>query len=308
MITISDKKQCCGCSACSQICPAKCITMSADSEGFFYPQVDKAECTGCGLCESVCPILNGNRITSEQTVYAAYTEDEIRMSSSSGGIFPLLADTVLAEGGVVFGAAFTRELSVQHIMVSSPDQLKKLQGSKYLQSDINGTYAEVKRQLAEGRRVLFSGTGCQIAGLKKYLGNDPDMLLTVDVICHGVPSENVWRTYLEWLEKENGAAVEKVTLRDKKTGWKTYSVSVEFGNGNKYDQIHKKDLYMQTFLKDICLRPSCYDCRFKPLSSQADITLGDCWGIHKYMPEMRWILSDPGLLLNRRISAGYPSQ
>ena len=208
------------------------------------------------------------------------------MSSSSGGIFPLLADTVLAEGGVVFGAAFTRELSVQHIMVSSPDQLKKLQGSKYLQSDINGTYAEVKRQLAEGRRVLFSGTGCQIAGLKKYLGNDPDMLLTVDVICHGVPSENVWRTYLEWLEKENGAAVEKVTLRDKKTGWKTYSVSVEFGNGNKYDQIHKKDLYMQTFLKDICLRPSCYDCRFKPLSSQADITLGDCWGIHKYMPEM----------------------
>ncbi len=288
MIKINEKKLCCGCGACSQVCPAGCITMSLDKEGFLYPIIAKDKCIDCGLCESVCPMLGSvEKERPWSSIYAAYANDDaLRMDSSSGGIFPLLAKSVLDKGGVVFGAAFDSNLDVHNVMISTEAQLKELQGSKYLQSNTEETFILVWQQLDAGIPVLFSGTGCQIAGLKRFLRKDYEQLLTADVVCHGVPSNKVWRRYLREQEALNDSAAKNVHFRDKSKGWKAYSVIVEFENGKKYEKPFKEDPYMRLFLRDICLRPSCYDCRFKTPFSLADITLGDFWGIQKYLPEM----------------------
>lgn len=198
MIFIQDKKECCGCSACASVCPKNCITMSEDSEGFLYPHVDESVCIDCHLCERVCPMINHGKDREPLAVYAAKNSNEtIRMQSSSGGIFTLLAERVIDEGGVVFGASFNDRWEVVHDHVETKEELAKFRGSKYVQSKIGDNYRKVKLFLSEGRNVLFSGTPCQISGLKKYLRKDYDNLLAVDFICHGVPSPGVFRTYLQ---------------------------------------------------------------------------------------------------------------
>ena len=292
MIEIPTKQDCCGCGACSQICPRQCIEMKKDEEGFCYPRVDKEVCVNCGLCEKTCPILNAKRDGSgksvRQNTYVAYHLDEkIRLESSSGGVFTALAEDVIQQGGIVFGAAFDHEYLVHHIGVENLSDLEKLRGSKYLQSRTEDTFREAKAALDQGRRVLYSGTGCQIAGLKAYLKQDYANLLTVDILCHGVPSPALWTLYLAEMEKKHGGTVRRVSFREKKPGWKNYSVSISFSNNNiEYEKCFREEPYMQMFLKNICLRPSCYQCKFKTINSQADITLGDCWGIEKYMPEI----------------------
>lgn len=205
MINIQDKKDCCGCSACASVCPKHCITMSEDSEGFIYPCVDESVCVDCHLCERVCPIINYGNDREPLAVYAAKNPDEsIRMQSSSGGVFTLLAERVIDEGGVVFGATFNDRWEVVHDYVETKEELAKFRGSKYVQSKIGDSYQKAKAFLKNNRKVLFSGTPCQIAGLKKYLRKDYDNLLAVDFICHGVPSPGVFRTYLqEEIDKES---------------------------------------------------------------------------------------------------------
>ena len=291
MIEIITKSDCCGCGACSQICPKHCIEMKADNEGFLYPTVDKNACINCGLCEKNCPILISRRNESKKTIrqdaYVAYHLDEaIRLKSSSGGVFTALAEDVIQHGGVVFGAAFDQEFLVHHIGVEDVNGLEKLRGSKYLQSRTEDTFREAKTALDQGRWVLYSGTGCQIAGLKAYLKQDYPNLITVDILCHGVPSPLLWKHYLLELEHTHGAKAQQITFRKKDPGWKRFSLSLFFSNNQVYMHTLKEDPYMQMFLKNICLRPSCYDCKFKTIHSQADITLGDCWGIEKYMPEI----------------------
>lgn len=189
MIHIEDKSRCCGCAACMQRCPKLCITMSEDEEGFLYPKVDVSLCIDCGLCEKTCPVINQDEPHEPFAVYAAKNKDEkTRRESSSGGIFTMLAEQTIKSGGVVFGAKFNEQWEVEHGGVETIDDLAALRGSKYLQSRIGETYQEAERFLKEGREVLFSGTPCQIAGLKKYLRKDYPALLTVDVICHGAPS------------------------------------------------------------------------------------------------------------------------
>lgn len=202
MIEIKDKSKCCGCAACVQACPKQCILFEEDEEGFRYPLVDQSKCIDCGLCEKVCPEINQFARRKPIKVYAAINNDEtIRMQSSSGGIFTLLAEKIIDEGGVVFGAAFDENWEVRHEYVETRRGLAKLRTSKYVQSRIENRYQQTKKFLGEGRKVMFTGTSCQIAGLKRFLRKDYDNLLAVDVICHGVPSPMVWRDYLEEIKK-----------------------------------------------------------------------------------------------------------
>ncbi|MGM9979716.1 MAG: Coenzyme F420 hydrogenase/dehydrogenase, beta subunit C-terminal domain [Clostridium sp.] len=288
MVEIINKEQCCGCYACASACPKNCILMKVDKEGFWYPEVNKDICVQCGLCERICPVVRNEYVNDKEVnAYVAYSKNEkIRMKSSSGGLFTMFAEVVLSEGGVVFGAAFDNKFLVHHIAIESMEDLEILQGSKYLQSEIGYTYKEAKKFLKQGRKVLFSGTACQIAGLKSFLGKDFDNLFTIDVLCHGVPSPKVWEKYINEKEKGYNDSIKQVQFRNKETGWKHYSLKMIFSNSKVYKSIFNVDDYMKLFLSDICLRPSCHNCKFKSLNRPSDITLGDCWDIENYMPNM----------------------
>lgn len=293
MIKITNKIECCGCSACAQRCPKFCITMMEDEEGFLYPQIDQTICINCGLCEKVCPILNTN--TNEEylpkATFAAYNQNELeRLQSSSGGVFSLLARSVINCDGVVFGAQFSQEWQVEHTHIKSVGELYKLRGAKYVQSRIGNTYSEAERFLKDNIPVLFSGTPCQIAGLRHYLKKEYDNLITAEVICHGVPSPKVWRVYLQELcRKKKIHKINQISFRDKASGWKHYSFSVKYSK-NGIEKIireyYTQNLYARGFTSDLFLRPSCHSCFFKSLRSRADFTLGDFWGIQHINPEI----------------------
>lgn len=287
-----EKSDCCGCHACAQICPKRCITMRPDEEGFLYPQVDETVCIHCDACEKVCPVLHKQHSKEKKTLepeaYAGINVNEkIRQQSSSGGIFTLLAEQTLHMGGVVFGAAMAEDQhSVHHIAVESAEQLGSLRGSKYLQSEIGETYLQVREQLQKCRKVLFSGTPCQVEGLHAFLHREDPNLLCVDIICHGVPSPLVWDRYLTEQEARAGASAKQAFFRNKQHGWKTYTLLLDFSNNTTYAKAFAKDSFMKAFLQNICLRPSCYACHFKKLSRVSDITLADYWGIQDQYPEM----------------------
>lgn len=291
MIRINEKENCTGCYACANVCPQRCIMMQADHEGFWYPVVITEACTRCGSCVRVCPLLNRDTKTrsgkSAPPACAAYSREEsIRLNSSSGGVFTLLAEEILGAGGVVFGACFDDKFSVVHHFVENRDELEKLRGSKYVQSKIGSSYEQARRFLQAGRTVLFSGTPCQIAGLKQYLGGDHIGLVCQDIICHGVPSPKAWKEYLAYREQRAGVRARRIAFRRKNRGWKQYSISFTFSNNMEYLETLDRDLYMRAFLKNICLRPSCYVCHFKTIDRTSDITLADFWGIQNVMPEM----------------------
>lgn len=288
MIRITDKKNCCGCEACVQKCPKHCITMRVDSEGFLYPNVDEPLCINCGLCEKVCPEINNNPSRDPFQVFAAQAnENEILQKSSSGGIFTLLATKILNKKGVVFGAIFDKNWSVIHSYTENVSELDSFRRSKYLQSKIGNTYKQVEKFLKLGNIVLFTGTPCQVKGLKLYLGKEYNNLLTVDFICHGVPSPAVWQMYLKaYVESvgENVSSIDYINFRDKKSGWKNYSLSIDFQNST-ISEVYSRNLYMKLFLSDIILRPACYSCKAKNGQSNSDITIGDFWGIEKVFPD-----------------------
>ncbi len=290
MISINDKKDCCGCSACVQTCPKHCIKLAEDPEGFLYPSVDNNVCVKCGKCESVCPMLHSNKPQTPLATYAATNPNEhVRSQSSSGGIFSLLAEYVIKQGGVVFGAAFDDNWEVVHSYTKSMEGLAKFRGSKYVQSQIRDSFSDAERFLKEGRLVLFSGTPCQIAGLKSSLRKEYDNLLTIDCVCHGVPSPGIFREYL----KPTSRPITKVNFRDKKTGWKHYSITVK-SESSELSEVYHDNEYIQGFLSNLYLRPSCYDCHFREGSSGSDITIGDFWGIDIIRPELD---DDKGLSL-----------
>ncbi len=290
MIKIASKEKCSGCHACANSCPKNCIKMISDEEGFWYPQVDNEKCIDCGLCEKVCPIIHKWQFNDSRTttaIAAINLNEDIRLKSSSGGIFTLIAERIINQGGVVFGAAFEDDFrSVHHIFVDNIDDLEKLRGSKYVQSTIGDAYKQAKGFLDSGRKVLFTGTPCQIGGLYSYLRKSYENLFTQDIICHGVPSPMVWEKYVDEREKKAAAMTQRMFFRHKKYGWKTFAVVFEFSNKTAYVKNLHEDSYMRAFLKNLCLRPSCYDCSFKSLNRQADLTLADFWGIQNVLPEM----------------------
>lgn len=283
MIEIKDKSKCCGCSACVNICPKQCISFDEDIEGFRYPNVDLIRCVNCNLCEKVCPVINQNDVKRPQKVYASKNiNEEIRLQSSSGGVFSLLAELIIIRGGVVFGARFDENWEVIHDYAETKKGLTVFRGSKYVQSRIGNTYQQVEDFLKSGREVMFTGTPCQVAGLKRYLRREYYNLLTVDIVCHGVPSPLVWREYLKKNSREQNIIA--VNFRSKIDGWKKYKVVVEGQKSDIVNEPYYNNIYMQGFLRDIYLRPSCYACPAKYGKSRSDITLGDFWGIENYLP------------------------
>lgn len=281
---------CCGCSACEQACPVQCIVMKEDERGFLYPKVMLDECIHCGKCDTVCtaklPLSKSEKVQVTDTFVGYGKNKEIRKNSSSGGIFSVLAESIFDQNGVVFGAAFDQQFGVHHIFIESKDELWKLQGSKYVQSNLENTFQEAKSFLKKERCVLFTGTACQIAGLKNYLGTSYERLYTIDVLCHGVPSSKVWEQYLDEKKEEYKSSIQKVEFRNKQSGWKNYSMKILFSNDLQYKKIFREDLFMKLFLSNISLRPSCYQCIWKAIPRESDISLGDCWGVEKTMPEM----------------------
>jgi NAD-dependent dihydropyrimidine dehydrogenase PreA subunit len=312
MINIQTKEYCCGCGACVEICPRHCISFHNDKEGFKYPRVNIVECIDCHLCEKVCPVTNQADPQKPLSVYAAKnTNEEELLRSSSGGIFILLAKLVLHHGGVVFGAKFDKNWDVIHAYAETEEEAQAFMGSKYVQSHIGNTYSQAKNFLKQGRKVLFSGTPCQIAGLKRFLGKDYDNLLTVDVICHGVPSPKVWQRYLDEIKGNafkrektfnyphatgtpTDVQIESIFFRDKRTGWKKYSFTLSLvetlvdGKKNTTSLSHKyhEDPYMKLFLRDLILRPSCYQCPAKGGKSQSDLTIADFWRVENFYPDL----------------------
>lgn len=295
MIEIKNKELCTGCFACVNICPKTAIFMESDIEGFLYPKVDKENCIECGLCEKACPILHMGKLFDPPIAYAAYNENEkIRMESSSGGAFTIIAEHIIDNGGVVFGAAFDDHFNVRHIVVDNKEDLAKLRVSKYVQSNIGDTYRQAKDFLEQNRDVLFTGTPCQIAGLKSYLGKEYDNLFCQDIICHGVPSSMVWKKYMIFRERKASSPIKSISFRNKTKGWMNYSLLIVHENGIEYTDTINKDMYLVGFNNNLYLRPSCYSCFYKTEQRQADITLADLWGIQNLMPELN---DDKGISL-----------
>lgn len=290
MIKIQNKKDCCGCSACENICPKKCISMVEDQEGFSYPKIDIKSCINCKMCEHACPIINkkskdfANKVIES---YAIFNKNEsTRKNSSSGGLFPLFAEKILDLNGIIIGAAFDDNFVVRHVAIENKTELYKLQSSKYVQSNPQNIFQITKTYLDDGRTVLYSGTACQIAGLKIFLRKDYENLYTIDVLCHGVPSPMILQKYLDYRrEKANDNKISSVSFRDKSTGWKSYNTKIEFEHSTYLDK-QVNDPYMKLFLGEAILRSSCHDCKFKDMNRDSDITLGDAWGINKIFPKM----------------------
>lgn len=277
MVEILELKNCCGCSACVQACPKRCIRFDEDSMGFRYPIVDKQQCIDCGICERVCPCLNPTNGVEPLCAFTATNPNLYeRISSSSGGIFVMLAKIVLQKKGVVFGARFDDNWEVVHSFIKDEKDLPLLMGSKYVQSSIGNSFKQVKIFLCEGKEVLFSGTPCQVAGLKNYLREQYDNLLTVEVVCHGVPSPRVWRSYLK--DKFDVSQISHISFRDKSTGWLDFSLKIEQNGKQTFVEPMSRNIYMKAFLRDLSLRPSCYNCPSKSGKSHADIALADFWG------------------------------
>ncbi len=320
----SEKENCCGCGACGQRCPARAIRMEADEEGFLYPVIDSVRCVDCGACVSVCPIPQGagQKAKEEPAVYAAKHKDRrILKESTSGGAFTALSDLILDQGGVIYGAAYGREfgeegLVVSHFRAETREERNRFRFSKYVQSDTRDTFSQVKKDLQNGRTVLFTGTPCQNAGLRGYLGGDlwPDHLILCDVICHSVPSPVIWADYVRFLEREYGrnsgdgqesAVLDRAQFRTKEVPWSRTAKSFVFTLKND-PHLYMDDRYHQLLFQfRTVARPSCYACRFASLHRVTDLTIADYWGIEKYLPEF----TDAGgvsiILVNTRKGQEY---
>lgn len=282
-----NKEKCTGCQACANSCPKNAIIMQSDIEGFLYPSIDKRACISCRLCEKVCPSMNIKYRENYGHIHEAYAyinkDDTVRLHSSSGGIFTELAERIISLDGWVYGVCFDEKWLVKHVAVNNIEALQTLRGAKYLQSDINQTYRDVKKHLLNDEWVMFTGTPCQVNGLYSYLGKDYDKLLMVDIICHGTPSPKVWKAYLDSL---TNSEVRDVFMRDKGVSWEDYRLNIKVSNGEDIVISAKKCIYMKGFLQDLYLRPSCYACTSKGDVRSSDLTIADFWGINNVVPSI----------------------
>ena len=309
MIDRLDRKDCCGCMACINICPRNCISLKYDREGFWYPDIDKQACSECGRCEQVCPSLQADECESnfDFEIYGAWCKNEdVRFSSSSGGVFTVLAEYIIEQGGVVFGAKAGPGGEIIHSCATTKAGVREFRKSKYVQSNTGDAYREAKKYLVQGRTVLFSGTPCQIMALNRFLGKEYDNLYLVDVICVGVSSPGVWNAYLRQLEKENGDKISNVIFRHKeidekvlKSGQRNLTMKITFSNGKILYQYHDENMFFDGFLNKLYLRPSCAECKAKNFKSGSDIQLGDFWEIEGMYPEVLELSRD-----GRRIPFG----
>lgn len=283
-----NNRPCCGCSACFAVCHNQAIVMTADNEGFVHPTINSSLCNDCGSCVRACP-LHGTVFDDkfEVKAYACINKNtEVRLRSSSGGIFTVLAEQVLSSAGMVFGAVFDTNWNVCHKGIDKMEDLHHLRGAKYVQSSMGNQYSIIKKILEEGRTVLFSGTPCQVAGLKSFLKKEFINLITVDMVCHGVPSPLVWKRYLDENYEAKDKHITQIEFRNKLNGWKNYEFFIGYSDGNLLYRKHSEELFMLGFLNDLYLRPSCYNCNFKNINRVSDLTIADFWGIEDIYPEV----------------------
>lgn len=291
MILYKNEAECCGCEACINICPKQAISMSVNNRGFLYPQIDDKKCIHCNRCVQVCSFQNKSVCEAELCeVYAVTNSNNIDiMASASGGVFAALARYVIDQKGVVFGCAWDSDILPIHIRIDSVDDLKRIQGSKYVQSKIGSSYKTVKTDLENGKMVLFSGTPCQCDGLRSFLNKDYKKLLCVEVICHGVPSAEFWRAYLDVLEKNLKGKIRNVQFRDKKRGWGALlHVTYQSKQGKiKHRYLSPEESYYYYYYwRGNLYRDSCYKCKYACRSRGSDFTIGDYWGIQDVHPQV----------------------
>lgn len=283
-VKIEEKDLCCGCTACYSVCPKNAIKTVRDNEGFLYPEVDKEKCVNCGMCKKVCPILNKARLNEFKPMACLFqnSNEEIRKDSTSGGIFTAIGEFVIKNNGIVYGAAFDDSFVVNHIGVDVVDKLSKFRKSKYVQSNQNNCFKEIKQYLDNGKLVCYSGTPCQVGGLRAYLRKDYENLILVDIMCHSVPSPLVFEKYKRYiLKKMNANKILNINFRDKsKYGYKYSLMTVETDNGI-YSQGIDTDPYLRAFFSDVSVRPSCYNCHFKTMKRVSDLTIWDCFNINE---------------------------
>lgn len=296
MVTQSvQRSECVSCMACMNICPQKSISVSEDQKGFFYPIVDLNTCIQCGMCERVCPILTGNKLIPnaaiEPMVYAAWSKQNLdRRLSSSGGLFSVFARDFINYGGIVYGVMLSEYSEAVFARAANISDLEKLRGSKYVQVKVDLVYQKVKADLISGRKVLFSGSPCQVAALYSFLGENFDIenLYTIDIVCHGVPSPKVFKMYLQDLKNDFGkSAIRHVFFRDKQAGWDDFKLKVEFEDGFEYYGTKNRDPYLLAFLNDLIRKDSCKSCPYTSIHRESDITLGDFWKYHSQEKQFR---------------------
>ena len=279
------KEKCCGCGACIEICPEGAVTMEQDWEGFFYPKINKDICTGCGKCRKVCPLKEIGIAKDKNLYFGARTKDEsIRYSSSSGGIFSVLANFVISRQGIVYGAGYDENMNVVHQSAKDDRQLGRIQKSKYVQSDMRGIYSSVQENLEESRWVLFCGTPCQVQALKMFIGKEYERLILVDLVCYGVPSPGVWKAYVKYLEQKHRGRLTDFVFRDKRNADNGHMRSYKIDGVEYIDYLHE-DLYCKTYFMNLALRKSCHNCKFCSVDRNSDFTIGDFWGIEQVKAE-----------------------
>ena len=288
MPKLAELNQCTGCGACAAACPKDCIVMEADGEGFLHPQIDESNCINCDKCAKACPVLSFHAPVTDgfPVAYAAFhQEKEILYRSSSGGVFTALAQQVIKAGGTVYGAAFREDFSVAHMRAETLDEIAAFRGSKYVQSDCTNVVVSAKQDLEDGRHVLFSGSPCQIAGFRQFLGKDYEKLLLVDTTCHSVPSPKVWAKFLTDTESQYNSKICGINFRDKRTGWEKYQMCIQLDDGRELLYPRSQNPYMEAFLRGLISRRSCAHCPFKGQNRASDLTLSDFWGVQTAFPE-----------------------
>lgn len=290
MIEIVEKDKCCGCGACYTACGRNAITMQFDEEGFEYPAINQDVCIDCGLCQASCPVIHYDyqkrkEYSDVQRGYAARSVNyKQRIISSSGGVFPILAEYVLESGGLVVGVAYDDQFNAEHLIIDEKKDLYKLQGSKYLQCGVdNVTFKRIRDELRKGRLVLYSAMACQVEGLKQYLREDFDNLFTVDLICMGIPSPKVWQIYLKTFFR--GEVIKHVNFKEKSIGWDSFCFYIQTDK-RSFKEPGMKNLYLQSMFRSWNMRLSCFNCPFKNKERLSDVTLADCWGAYKLVQEI----------------------
>lgn len=280
------KKNCCGCGACVDICPVKAVHMVQDKEGFFYPKINEELCVGCGQCKKICPLIDSRVEVNENLFFGAKADNErIRYSSSSGGIFSVLAQYVLLQKGIVYGAGYNSNMHVTHMEVNNLDQLEQIRRTKYVQSSMEGIYRRIEERLAEGRWVLFCGTPCQAQALRRFLEKRYEKLIIVDLVCYGAPSPGIWSEYVKYLEQKHDGKMTDFRFRDKRNRDNGQMCSYTIAGKEEVCSLYQ-DKYCMMYFSDLMLRPCCHQCRFSTINRNSDFTIGDFWGIGHIRPDL----------------------
>lgn len=282
VIQIKDKVNCCGCEACYNACPANAIQMCRDEEGFLYPYINHNKCINCNKCEKVCPIYHEKKEDEDTVGYIVRNKNEkVLMDSTSGGFFTVVAEYVLNNNGIVYGAGYDSDMKVVYKRVMQLSEINKMRGSKFVQAFVGDAYRKAKEDLKNNKLVLFTGTPCQIYALKNYLGKKYRNLICIDFVCRGVPSPGLWEKYIQYMQEKYRAKIVDVKFKNKTYGYHTSTMKISFSNNKIYYGSGRIDPYMKAFVKEMSSRPSCSSCKFKGIERVSDITMFDCYSYSK---------------------------